>query len=38
LQGYFFAPPLPGPEVAALLSASAAGEEGAGLAWATTTT
>ncbi|NIE66985.1 EAL domain-containing protein [Burkholderia sp. Ax-1719] len=37
LQGYFFAPPLPGPEVAALLSASAAWEEGAGLAWATTT-
>ncbi|WP_322049366.1 EAL domain-containing protein [Paraburkholderia sp. J67] len=34
LQGYFFAPPLPGPEVAALLSASAAYEEGAGLAWA----
>ncbi|WP_321887536.1 sensor domain-containing protein [Paraburkholderia bannensis] len=34
LQGYFFAPPLPGPEIAALLSASAAYEEGAGLAWA----
>ncbi|WP_321816219.1 MULTISPECIES: EAL domain-containing protein [unclassified Paraburkholderia] len=33
LQGYFFAPPLPGPEIAALLSASAAYEEGAGLAW-----
>ncbi|WP_310634336.1 EAL domain-containing protein [Paraburkholderia sp.] len=34
LQGYFFAPPLPGPEVAALLGASASYEEGAALAWA----
>ncbi|WP_343666984.1 EAL domain-containing protein [Paraburkholderia tropica] len=33
LQGFFFAPPLPGPEVAALLGASASYEEGAALAW-----
>ncbi|MFX1673286.1 EAL domain-containing protein [Paraburkholderia sp. A2WS-5] len=33
LQGYFFAPPMPGEEAAALLGASVAYEEGAGLAW-----
>ena len=33
LQGYFFAPPLPGDEAAALLRASAAYEEAPGLAW-----
>ncbi|PVX77986.1 EAL domain-containing protein [Paraburkholderia unamae] len=33
LQGYFFAPPLPGDEAAALLRASAAYEEPPGLAW-----
>ncbi|MCG5072813.1 EAL and GGDEF domain-containing protein [Paraburkholderia tagetis] len=33
LQGYFFAPPMPGSEAAELLSASVAYEEGAGLAW-----
>ncbi|WP_322032460.1 EAL domain-containing protein [Paraburkholderia sp. J76] len=34
LQGYFFAPPLPGDEAAALLRASASYEEAPGLAWA----
>ncbi|MEX3943371.1 EAL domain-containing protein [Paraburkholderia sp. BR10937] len=33
LQGYFFAPPLPGDEAAALLRASATYEEAPGLAW-----
>ncbi|MBB2929615.1 EAL domain-containing protein [Paraburkholderia silvatlantica] len=33
LQGYFFAPPLPGDEAAALLRASATCEEAPGLAW-----
>ncbi|WP_233882896.1 EAL domain-containing protein [Paraburkholderia flagellata] len=33
LQGYFFAPPLPGDEAAALLRASATYEETPGLAW-----
>ncbi|CAD6522245.1 hypothetical protein LMG27952_01449 [Paraburkholderia hiiakae] len=33
LQGYFFAPPLPGEEAAALLRASATYEEAPGLAW-----
>ncbi|MCP3707823.1 EAL domain-containing protein [Paraburkholderia sp. CNPSo 3274] len=33
LQGYFFAPPLPGDEAAALLRASATYEDAPGLAW-----